>query len=697
MINYILKSKNNEDVTILVDDYVIMVKANDEDGVLVNEYIYNKIDENTKQKIVAVKIGEDTLNNLFPSLASVATSGDYNDLINTPNIRKMIKENSDFAKVAFTGNYNDLINKPEIDNIRPATYNEIGGIIPGDGLTIDEDGVLSTKIDAINVKGVATSIRELKAFENRAKSGDAYILKSPQGTIGGKLFVYSGIERKFIDVGSIQGPTGPQGPKGEGLKIDYVFDSENEMYSYVGNVDDATLCYIKDPINKFFRYDYNRQDWEEIFLRGDRGEQGLVGKQGPTGPQGPKGEKGDGIKYEDLTEEQINSIKGPKGDTGEMGPMGPQGNKGDTGAQGIQGEIGPQGEKGDTGEIGEIGPMGPTGPKGADGKSITIAGIIEYNNMYEIDGVHIQPNARLNDIKMKIGDLYICNFDGTVAYFTKKYAEEKSHLEILPVKRNQIVINTSLSEKFGDFVGAKYDVIDSLLGPTGPTGREFVYEDFTQEQLDKLIGPTGPEGPTGPTGPIGRRFIYEDFTQEQLRKLVGPTGPFGPTGPQGPQGKQGLKGDTGTRGYVGPTGAKGDTGATGPTGAKGNKGEQGPTGATGSTGMSAYDIYQSLAKGSGGKVYGSASEWLDSLKGETGPTGATGNEGPTGPTGAKGEKGDKGDKGAQGIQGPKGQTGPQGPQGIQGPTGSQGQMGPTGPKGPTGQRGMNMFGTTKLI
>ena len=86
MINYILKSKNNEDVTILVDDYVIMVKANDEDGVLVNEYIYNKIDENTKQKIVAVKIGEDTLNNLFPSLASVATSGDYNDLINTPNL-----------------------------------------------------------------------------------------------------------------------------------------------------------------------------------------------------------------------------------------------------------------------------------------------------------------------------------------------------------------------------------------------------------------------------------------------------------------------------------------------------------------------------------------------------------------------------------------------------------------------------------
>ena len=44
MINYILKSKNNEDVTILVDDYVIMVKANDEDGVLVNEYIYNKFD-----------------------------------------------------------------------------------------------------------------------------------------------------------------------------------------------------------------------------------------------------------------------------------------------------------------------------------------------------------------------------------------------------------------------------------------------------------------------------------------------------------------------------------------------------------------------------------------------------------------------------------------------------------------------------
>src|SRR5699024_10624633 len=57
-------------------------------------------------------------------------------------------------------------------------------------------------------------------------------------------------------------------------------------------------------------------------------------------PQGPQGEKGqDGtVAFEELTPEQIDSLRG------EQGPQGPQGSQGPEGSQG------PQGEKGDKGE-----------------------------------------------------------------------------------------------------------------------------------------------------------------------------------------------------------------------------------------------------------------------------------------------------------------------------------------------------------
>ena len=71
--------------------------------------------------------------------------------------------------------------------------------------------------------------------------------------------------------------------------------------------------------------------------------------------------------------------KGDKGDAGDTGPQGPKGDKGDTGPQGPQGEIGPQGPKGADGTMtfedlteeqkeslrGPAGPQGDTGPQGS--------------------------------------------------------------------------------------------------------------------------------------------------------------------------------------------------------------------------------------------------------------------------------------------------------------------------------------------
>ena len=85
--------------------------------------------------------------------------------------------------------------------------------------------------------------------------------------------------------------------------------------------------------------------------------------------------------------------------------------------------------------------------------------------------------------------------------------------------------------------------------------------------------------------------------------------------------------------------------------------------------------------------------------GQTGPVGPVGPAGPqglkgdkgdkgdVGPVGPKGQKGDKGDKGDAGLQGPKGDTGDQGPQGVTGPAGPQGEKGDTGSQGPKGERG----------
>jgi hypothetical protein len=73
------------------------------------------------------------------------------------------------------------------------------------------------------------------------------------------------------------------------------------------------------------------------------------------------------MTFEDLTEEQRETLRGPQGEQGPEGPAGPQGEKGETGPQGEKGETGPQGEKGETGPQGEKGETGPQGEKGEQG------------------------------------------------------------------------------------------------------------------------------------------------------------------------------------------------------------------------------------------------------------------------------------------------------------------------------------------
>lgn len=117
---------------------------------------------------------------------------------------------------------------------------------------------------------------------------------------------------------------------------------------------------------------------------GPRGPVGPKGERGDTGPQGPQGEKGkDGfIVFEELTPEQKEELRGPQGIQGPVGPAGKDGEQGPKGDKGDQGEIGPQGPQGEKGADGTMtfedlteeqkeslrGPQGIQGPEGPQGE-----------------------------------------------------------------------------------------------------------------------------------------------------------------------------------------------------------------------------------------------------------------------------------------------------------------------------------------
>lgn len=116
--------------------------------------------------------------------------------------------------------------------------------------------------------------------------------------------------------------------------------------------------------------------------KGDTGPAGAKGAKGDTGPQGPAGADGT-ITFEELTEEQRESLRGPQGEAG------PQGIQGEAGPRGPQGAQGPAGEQGPRGYMGDPGPEGPEGPAGADGPQGE-PGYTPYINSlgnWEINGV----------------------------------------------------------------------------------------------------------------------------------------------------------------------------------------------------------------------------------------------------------------------------------------------------------------------
>ena len=457
---------------------------------------------------------------------------------------------------------------------------------------------------------------------------------------------------KWRNVGKLQGPPGPTGPRG--------LQGPTGNAGPQGPQGPTGDQGIQGP-----KGDQGIQGPQgSLGPTGPNGGEGPQGPQGPTGPSGPSGPAGaDGPTGPTGADSTVPGPIGPTGPTGADGVDGPDRPAGCPGVQGPTGDAGPTGPTGaDSTVVGPTGPTGPTGDTGPPGTSINIAGSLPYVGPPQF------PCDTPGDVWIDSdGDGWLCS-------------EEGSWSNIGPIKGPPG--DTGPTGPTGP-TGAD----STVPGPTGPTGD---VGPTGPQGVPGVQGPTGDAGDTGPAGPTGAdSTVPGPIGPTGADGQAGPTGPqgstgpagqdgdVGPTGPTGDVGPTGPKGDTGDPGAAGPTGPQGvpgDVGPTGPQGVPGNDGDTGPTGPQGLPG----------AQGPTGDTGATGAPGPTGRDGDQGPTGPQGPAGPTGPTGAKGDKGDPGDvgpTGPQGVPGNDGDTGPTGPQGVPGDPGAVGPVGPTGPQG----------------
>lgn len=239
------------------------------------EGITNKPTNLATESFVVQKIAEASLSGGEVDLSGYATREELNSKVNV----------SDLSSVATSGNYQDLINKPTIPTVdvtkeyvdtQLLTKANVSDIPSLDGYateTFVTDKIAEASLAGgdVDLSGYATIdfvTQEINSIEltpgpkgDKGDKGDA----GEVGPVGPQ-----GLQGEKGDRGDI-GPMGPQGPKGD--------KGEPGLQGPQG-------------------------------LKGDTGAQGLQGPKGDTGPQGPQGERG---------LQGIQGVQGPKGDKGDPG------------------------------------------------------------------------------------------------------------------------------------------------------------------------------------------------------------------------------------------------------------------------------------------------------------------------------------------------------------------------------------------
>ena len=131
--------------------------------------------------------------------------------------------------------------------------------------------------------GVATDTGEVRVGDGKSKWSSLPVIKGAKGDQG-----VQGIQGKQGIQGArgATGQTGARGEKGDSIKVSSTStDSQGNTVVIFSDGSSVTIP------------------------KGEKGERGATGEKGATGDTGPKGDKGDPLKFEDLTQEQINQIK----------------------------------------------------------------------------------------------------------------------------------------------------------------------------------------------------------------------------------------------------------------------------------------------------------------------------------------------------------------------------------------------------
>ena len=202
------------------------------------------------------------------------------------------------------------------------------------------------------VKGRYDALTELEAAHPTGEAGDAYAVGSADSN---NIYLWDTDKKAWVNVGSLQGPQGPQGEPGPAGEQGPAGPTGPQ--GPTGETGPAGPKGDTGPAG-------------ETGPAGPKGDTGPAGEAGPAGPQGepgPAGETGPAGPKGDTGPAGEAGPAGPKGDTGPAGETGPAGPKGDTGPAGEAGPAGPQGEPGPAGETGPAGPKGDTGPAGEAG------------------------------------------------------------------------------------------------------------------------------------------------------------------------------------------------------------------------------------------------------------------------------------------------------------------------------------------
>ncbi len=313
-----------------------------------NFYVGGKVVINSSG--FAAEVDWDDVSNR-PTFATVATSGNYNDLINKPTLLQGPK--GDKGDTGATGPKGDKGDKGDSVVVGAFIHEQL---IPSTVWTVTHNlGVKYVNIEPVKNDGTSwvgkfdyPTVEFLDTVTCRLtfnSPSSGYVAVSAGGG-------QQGPKGDKGDPGGPAGPQGPQGPKGDtglqgpkgdkgdkgdtaiagsfiyeqntsasvwtithnlGVKFVNVEPIKSDGTSWAGKFDHPTVEFLTDnscrltfssPVTGFAAISSGGGPQGEQGPKGDKGDTGIQGPVGLTGPQGPQGQQG---------------IQGPKGDKGDKG------------------------------------------------------------------------------------------------------------------------------------------------------------------------------------------------------------------------------------------------------------------------------------------------------------------------------------------------------------------------------------------